>query len=84
MSEPIWSTGGSGGERAIVEDLEWAVGALRAAADDVGTAQRELARTRAALELGGGVGHSACLATLSVAARNAEIAGGFRLHPVGF
>jgi pimeloyl-ACP methyl ester carboxylesterase len=72
VSEPIWSTGGTGGERAIVEDLEWAVGALRAAADDVGTAQRELARTRAALELGGSVGHSGGLATLSYAARNAE------------
>ena len=35
MSEPIWSTGGVGGERAVTDDLEWAVGALRAAADDI-------------------------------------------------
>ena len=67
-SEPIWSTGGAGGERAVTEDLEWAVAALRAAADDVGAAQLELTRRRAALALDPGVGHAALIAELSSAA----------------
>ena len=74
MTEPIWSTGGACGERAVTEDLEWAVTALRAAVDDVGAAQLELARRRAAFEveigagLSPGVGHAAALAELTHAA----------------
>jgi len=36
--EPIWSTGGAGGEHAVLADLEWATGVLREAAADVGEA----------------------------------------------
>lgn len=64
MSEPIWSTGGTGGERAVTEDLEWAVSALRAAADDIATAQLVLSRRCAALELADGVGQAAAVGTL--------------------
>lgn len=53
VSEPIWATGGPGGERAVTEDLEWAVAALRHAAERVARARHELARRSAALELGG-------------------------------
>lgn len=57
MSEPIWSTGGAGGERAVIDDLFWAVGALRAAAADAESAQLEIAKGGAALDLDPGVGH---------------------------
>lgn len=36
--EPIWSTGGTGGEHAVLADLDFAVHALRGAAADVGDA----------------------------------------------
>ena len=68
MSEPIWSTGGVGGERAVTDDLEWAVGALRAAADDIFAAQLELARRRALLALDPSVGHVSAIAELGRAA----------------
>ena len=68
MSEPIWSTGGVGGERAVTDDLEWAVGALRAAADDICAAQLELARRRALLTLDPSVGHAVAIAELGRAA----------------
>ena len=69
MSEPIWSTGGTGGERAVTGDLEWAVHALRAAADDVSRAHLELARRRAALELDPSVGQLGVTAELAYAER---------------
>lgn len=65
MGEPIWSTGGAGGERAVVEDLDWAVRTLRAAAADVASAGAELARRRAALELDPGVGMEALASQLA-------------------
>ncbi|MGC4175416.1 hypothetical protein [Demequina sp.] len=65
MTEPIWSTGGAGGERAVTEDLEWAVSALRAAADHVASARLEVARRRAAMELSHSVGHAGASAALA-------------------
>lgn len=73
MSEPIWSTGGVGGERAVIEDLEWAVGTLRAAARDVASAGAELARRRAALELDPSVGLEG-LASQLAAAQHGRVA----------
>jgi hypothetical protein len=62
MTEPIWSTGGAGGDHAVTADLEWAVGALRAAADAVARARSEL------------IGHSAWVADPS----HAELAESLR------
>jgi hypothetical protein len=70
VSEPIWSTGGAGGERAVTEDLEWASGTLRSAARDVALASAELERRRAALELSPSVGHAGLSAELGYAAAN--------------
>ena len=70
MSEPIWSTGGAGGERAVTEDLDWAVSALRAAAADVAAAGVELARRRAALELSPAVGLAGLASDLGHAAHS--------------
>ena len=75
MSEPIWSTGGAGGNHAVIEDLLWAASALLDAALDVETAQLEIARRSAALELSPNVGHAALAHALRhlnrTAARNA-------------
>jgi len=68
MSEPVWSTGGAGGEHAVTEDLGWAVGVLRTAAADVASVQAELANRWARLELDNGVGQAAA-ANLARAAR---------------
>jgi len=70
LGEPIWSTGGAGGERAVTEDLEWAAGALHAAAADVASAATELARRRAALALDPVSGHADLIADLGYAARS--------------
>jgi len=68
MTEPIWSTGGSGGEHAVTQDLEWAVRALRAAAQRVADAGHVLALKRASLQLDPDLHHSALAANLGYAA----------------
>ena len=68
MTEPIWSTGGAGGEHAVTQDLEYAVRVLRTAASRVADADHVLACRRAALQLDPSAGHAALIAELGYAA----------------